>query len=180
MRYLSVVPLGFLALASDACADIRDEASAFFCRLGERPGTYRAFAAIRRIPDGDVQFAISGLQSNGHQFNLHGIAVRIGGEWVFKERPIKTIDIGHDVYVEEVDAMAEPSCKVTIQWNVRDRLAIHVDKNADCEAYAGAHFGEKSTEFETSDYVGPVRGELSGTSEDFIDTTRCDEPESGR
>ena len=176
MRYLAGASLGLLASSLAASVDAGGESSAFFCRIDERQGTYRAFAAIRKIPDGDVQFAISGLQSNGHQFNLQGIALPIGDAWLFKKRPTKTIDIGYDAYVEEIDAMAEPDCKVIIQWDVPDRLAFNVDRHADCKDKAGVLFGEKSTQFVSSDYVGPVRGELDGTSEDFIDTTRCDEP----
>ena len=146
--------------------------NAFFCH--GKHGEGLAFAAVREIPDGDIQFAISKWQYNGKFFGLHGIAQKAGDVWIYKERHRKIyVDDELIAYEANLKPHELPTCKVTIRWGDPLRLHFEIDPVANCDDHAGYGFHEKSTEFGAADFDGPVKNELDDTDR-FYNGGRCD------
>lgn len=77
--------VALLSLASPS-ALAQAERTAFFCQGTPGEGRYLGFAAVREIPDGDIQFAISKWRKDGQHFGADGIALKVGDVWIYKER----------------------------------------------------------------------------------------------
>ena len=168
-------------IATGASVASNNPSSAYFCQGDPGPQTYSAAAAIRLIPDGDVQFEISKWQENGHHFGLGGVAQKDGDRWIYKERTRQSIYNEDDDLFYEVDTKpnAKPTCKVTIVWPRNDDLAIFVDEEIGCQDHHGRAFGWFSSRFTADDYNGAVRGELDEADKANFGR-RCEEPEARR
>ena len=168
--------VALLSLASPS-ALAQAERTAFFCQGTPGEGRYLGFAAVREIPDGDIQFAISKWRKDGQHFGADGIALKVGDVWIYKERDRQSylkMDDGV-FYYEDMKPNAPPTCKVTITWSDDQHLAFEIDQAANCADSAGAGFYDKSTAFGPEDFVGKVTGELDDTDK-FYNGPRCDKP----
>lgn len=146
----------------------------FFCQ--GMPGKGWAYAAVREIPDGDIQFAIDKWREDGQFFGVHGTALRAGDAWVYKERGRQSyIDDDLTVYDADLKPNEFPTCKLTITWSDSLHLRFEVDPVASCDDHAGAGFYDKSTEFGPSDYDGQLKGELDD-HDNFNTGQRCVKP----
>lgn len=163
-------------LLTGACDQADQGMSAFFCQGVPGPGSSSASAAMRTLPDGRVQFAISKWQENGHHFFLNGIARRDGDHWVYEEFG-NASNLGEEEQPHRSDRTnnATPTCKVTIYWPRADTLSVLVDSRIGCEDHHGRGFGWLSSAFTAEDYDGAVQVEFE--SGDFSRLgLRCNEP----
>lgn len=150
--------------------------NAFFCQ--GKPGKGWAYAAIREIPDGDVQFAIHKWREDGKFFGVCGIAQRSENVWIYKERDQKLyLDDDLIGYKTDLKPNEFPTCKVSITLDHFKILRFEIDTVASCDSHAGYGFFNKSTEFGPDDFDGAVRGELDDHDK-FNTGTRCDEPKN--
>ena len=172
--------VALIALASPS-AQAQAGRSAFFCQGTPGEGHYLAFAAVREIPDGDIQFNIHKWRKDGQFFGSDGIALRVGDVWIYKERGREYYieDKSLTIYQADMKPSEPPTCKITITWTNEQTLFFDVDPIARCADSGGVGFFDKSTEFRPDEYVGPVGDELDDTDK-FGNSPRCDKPKRRR
>ena len=168
-RFVSALTV--LALSASSVL-AQSSGGAFFCQ--GQPGKGWAYAAIREIPDGDVQFAIHKWRRDGQFFGVHGIAQWNGEAWIYKERNQQSHYDSKTkrLYDADLDPNEFPTCKLAITWSSGQHLRFEIDETASCDAHAGAGFYDKATEFGPVDFDGSVKNELDD-HDNFNTSGRC-------
>lgn len=160
--FQTLLPMTIAVSLASHNAQAQTLRNGFFCQVDTGAEEYFTYAAVREVPDGDVQFSIHKWGKEGLLLALHGIALGNGNSWIYKERAREYYTGSEDPIVYHADTKPKktPTCKLTITWAREQGPHFDFDPVAKCDNRTFVTPFERSTRFGSEDFRGPVADEL--------------------